>query len=159
MITITNKYLAIKQGKTFVEDVEGEYRVIEFTIPDISESTVLNRLIIEPLPTRPNDFQIVMTYTWQVRLGTLWSAYNGNNGVITSTASKYEYINATTKIEVPKEEALDQNGNFKDGYTTSYADVMRGQPLSGSGITNALMPMADFFAERHFNYYVLPKML
>lgn len=159
MITITNKYLAIKQGKTFTESTDGEYRVIEFTIPDITESNVINRIIIEPLPTRPNDHQIVMTYTWQVQLGTLWSAYNGDNGIITSTASKYEYINDTTKIEVPREEALDENGDLKAGYTTSYADVMRGTPLSGAGITNALMPMADFFAERHFNNYVLPKML
>lgn len=157
MINITNKYLARKSGNEYIEDSTGQYRIIEFTIPDITESSVMNRAIITPMPIYENEFTITMEYEWQVKLGDLWASFNGENGKLKTRASKFEYINSTTKEVVTEEEAL-EDGEFKDGYTTSFYDVMHNITLSGDGLIGAMLPIADFYVEFHFNSKVLPKL-
>lgn len=157
MIGITKKYQAIKQGFDFVEDADGDYRIIEFSADELTEG-LEHRVIIEPLPVRESNTTISMEFEWQIKMGSKWGRFNGvnSNGKLKTYASKSEFVNLITSEVVTEEEAK-TDGVFNEGYNTSYFQIMNFIPISGQGIINGLSPFADAFFEMYFNKTILPK--
>lgn len=157
-IIIGNKYDAVFLGNEYVQQTDGEYRIIEFTTSDIPE-TLNFRAVIEPELIRENSNTVAMEYEWQFQLGTKWETVNGVNtkGKLRTRAHKHEFVNLLTGEVVDESVAKDVNGDFNNGFNTSYYHVMRSFPISGNGFLGAMIPMADLFFEMHFNNKVLPK--
>ena len=147
-INNNNKYFA-KRSLWDVSETDGTIRIIEFTESDIDNKQY--RAIVTKLVMDLENESVDLHYITQELKGTLWVESFGKQPKI-SSGTQNEFVNLSTGEVVSSATAKDEEGNFNEGYNTSYYHVM-----ITLGLRDMLSGLADSFTEMNLNTKELPK--
>ena len=147
-ITINNKYFA-KRSLWDVSETDGTIRIIEFTESNIDNKQY--RGIVTKLIMDLENERVDLHYKIDELKGSLWIEAYGKQPKI-SSGTQNEFVNLSTGEVVDSATAKDGNGNFNEGFNTSYYHVM-----ITLGLRDMLSGLADLFTEMNLNTKELPK--